>query len=79
MGKQRRKDKMFRPRIEVKDGDQIFYIAPFANIPKGAKLREAYETETEIVICGYPESEDHNCDKMGCSSVNHVIYRFKKG
>ncbi len=62
-------------------------------IPVGAKLVEAYETETEIIVCGVPpdEPEDltdgeyrkwyetsHNCDAMGCSSLSHVIYRFSK-
>ena len=35
----------------------------------------------EIVILGTPESTDdesgHNCDYMGCSSMEHVIYRGK--
>ncbi len=58
-------------------------------IPTGAKLIEAYETETEIIICGTPEGEpenvdddwyenSHNCDAMGCATLSHVIYRFTK-
>ncbi|RJE88610.1 hypothetical protein D3P07_11485 [Paenibacillus sp. 1011MAR3C5] len=33
----------------------------------------------EIVIVGELDDEDetHNCDHMGCSSVNHVVFRGK--
>jgi hypothetical protein len=33
----------------------------------------------EIVVVGQPDEDDesHNCDFMGCSSVEHVIYRAK--
>jgi hypothetical protein len=50
-------------------------------IPKNAKLVEAYENENEIIVIGDIDSKDenHNCDQMGCSSLNHVKYRFKKG
>ena len=49
-------------------------------IPKGAKLVEAYETDTEIVVLGFPDENDetHNCDAMGCSTFSHVMYRFRK-
>ena len=48
--------------------------------PTGAIRRECYETATEIIVLGQPESEDesHNCDAMGCSTLNHVLYRFRK-
>lgn len=32
----------------------------------------------EILIIGQPEDdndENHNCDQMGCSSVEHVLFR----
>lgn len=32
----------------------------------------------EFVIIGQPEDsndESHNCDQMGCSTVEHVLYR----
>lgn len=51
-------------------------------IPKGATLVEAYRTEREIIVMGWPpESDDeetgHNCDAMGCGSCgSHVIYRL---
>lgn len=66
---------------------------PKVCIPQGAKLVEAYETETEIIVCGDPPSEpeglteeqyskwyetSHNCDAMGCGTFSHVLYRFKK-
>lgn len=31
----------------------------------------------EIVITGIPENVLHNCDQMGCSSIDHVIYRCR--
>jgi hypothetical protein len=42
--------------------------------------RECVETETEIIVLGQPDTDDeeHNCDCMGCSSVSHVLYRFRK-
>jgi hypothetical protein len=74
-------------------------------IPEGARLVEAYETATEIVVCGDPppehadhcaltdyagdspgkcdcgfdEEKAHNCDQMGCGTLSHVVYRFRKG
>ena len=51
-------------------------------IPKGARLVEAYLTDREIIVMGWPpESDDeetgHNCDAMGCGSVgSHVSYRL---
>jgi hypothetical protein len=41
----------------------------------------AYRFDGEIVICGDPSDisdnpEDHNCDQMGCGSLDHVLYRF---
>lgn len=62
-------------------------------IPAGGKLVEAYETDTEIVVCGEPPEEpegltpeeydrwietSHNCDGMGCGTLSHVIYRADK-
>jgi hypothetical protein len=63
-------------------------------IPEGARLVEAYETATEVVVCGDPPPEPegldeeqyvayyqtaHNCDLMGCGTLSHVVYRFRKG
>ena len=52
---------------------------------KEKEIGVAYETEHEVVIVGdplpdehLPEEEQHNCDAMGCSSIEHVIYRFRK-
>jgi hypothetical protein len=74
-------------------GEMEEISVPKRCIPEGAKLVEAYETETEIVVCGQPQPEpegltqeqyieyyetSHNCDQMGCTTVSHVIYRFKK-
>jgi hypothetical protein len=33
-----------------------------------------------LVVTGQPDSDDenHNCDRMGCSSVSHVLFFSKK-
>lgn len=61
------------------DGRLRFSVSGYT-MPKGAILRECYETETEIVVCGTPDHNDesHDCDEMGCSSTSHVLYRFRK-
>ncbi len=66
-------------KIYDDDGELQLCVSGW-RIPVGAILRECYETETEIVVCGPIEANDvlHNCDEMGCSSVSHVLYRFKK-
>jgi hypothetical protein len=57
------------------------------SIPSGARLVEAYETERQIVVMGdpphsypatLPEEMRHSCDRMGCGSGSHVLYRFYK-
>lgn len=61
---------------------------PTEELPKFPVKREAVETETEIIVFGWPESEPedaplewydtaHNCDAMGCG-WDHVLYRFRK-
>ena len=47
-------------------------------IPDGAELMECYRTSHQIIVCGEPEENDetHNCDYMGCTTLNHVLYRF---
>jgi hypothetical protein len=53
-------------------------------VPEGWEPVEAYRKADQLVVCGDPvEREDipedhpdqHNCDAMGCSSVNHCVYR----
>lgn len=37
-------------------------------------------SDDEIVVLGTPDeevNEEHNCDYMGCSLVEHVIFRSK--
>jgi hypothetical protein len=67
-------------RIEVWDDNKCLLSVPGFCVPKDATLRECYETQTEIVVCGFPREDDenHNCDALGCSSVNHVLYRFPR-
>ena len=38
-----------------------------------------FMSNDEVVITGHPKDDDelHNCDEMGCSSVNHVLHRHK--
>ena len=67
--------------IKIYDDDGNLRFCVFGwQLPADAVLRECYETDTEIVVCGVPRENDksHNCDEMGCSSINHVLYRFKK-
>lgn len=47
-------------------------------VPKGAKLVEAYLTNSELVVMGQPKEDDetHNCDAQGCGSLSHVLYRM---
>ena len=64
----------------IEDPCQII-IAPDQYIPKGSELVEAYETKDEIIVI-FNEKElpdGHNCDVMGCTSLSHVKYRFRKG
>jgi hypothetical protein len=37
-------------------------------------------TENEVLVMGCPDEDDeqHNCDVMGCSSVEHVLLRCRK-
>jgi len=67
-------------RIEVWNDDVCLSRVPMRYIPIGAKYRECYETDTEYIICGQPADDDtdHNCDALGCTSVNHVLARFSK-
>ena len=52
------------------------YSAP---VEMGYKTHNAYETETQVIVCGDPgDNENHNCDEMGCTSVSHVLFRFDK-
>jgi len=34
------------------------------------------EDKQKVVITGYPQGEEHNCDAMGCGQ-SHVIVRAK--
>lgn len=51
--------------------------------PKGfvhmKNATNVFISDNEIVVLGTPDEEvsEHNCDYMGCSSVEHVIFRSK--
>ena len=41
-------------------------------------IEEALITDEGLILIGTPDDEDenHNCDVAGCSSLNHVVYRY---
>lgn len=42
----------------------------------GLEIDGVYVKDNQLVIFGSPEeNSDHNCDAMGCSSINHVLVR----
>jgi hypothetical protein len=41
------------------------------------EAEEVIETDREIIILGWPRAA-HNCDDCGCTSISHVLLRFKK-
>ena len=48
-------------------------------VPKGYSLIQAFTNGKEIVIPDQTYlriSDDHNCDQMGCGSLDHVFARF---
>lgn len=58
-------------------------------VPAGYRrlVCDVYESETEVVILADPpeptgneeaDYEAHNCDALGCSSIEHVRYRFRR-
>lgn len=53
------------------------------SLPKGFEelegVESVYMSDREIVITGTPDDNDdsHDCDALGCSSVNHVLIRVK--
>jgi hypothetical protein len=75
-----------RREVEKLRERYVIVRVPKDEIPEGARLVEAYETEKSIVVCGDPPEDDedkpeelqHNCDEMGCCTMSHVIYRFPK-
>lgn len=48
-------------------------------VPKGwigLEIDGVYVNDNQLVVFGSPEeNSDHNCDAMGCSSINHVLVR----
>ena len=64
--------------FQIRRGEQVIAHVPLWNFPGGAQLRECYETESEIIVLGEPEDDDHDCDIMGCSTCFHVRHRYKK-
>ena len=50
------------------------YLSQFKKIKN---VGSVFVFGNEIVITGVPDSDDevHNCDAMGCNSVEHVLLR----
>lgn len=49
-----------------------------SNFKRIIGIGNVYIRENEIIITGNPEEEEdfyHNCDEMGCTSVEHVLLR----
>jgi hypothetical protein len=78
-------------RIKGSGTEKKLRLVP-TGIPVGFKRVDAYESDTQIIVCGEPEEEPeglteqeysrwyetaHNCDAMGCG-LSHVLYRFSK-
>lgn len=55
---------------------------PLDRVPKGFAPVEAFADGKNIVILGEPDESDeltessHNCDAMGCGSMDHVIVKI---
>ncbi len=48
-----------------------------SRVPAGYQKIDAYSNGTKVVLCGRPGKDDgHDCDAMGCGSLDHVLYRF---
>lgn len=74
----------FLPNKAMTSSNEYKFVfgSPVIPVPDGYTLLEAYTGKDELIVCGNPPDEDgsedvcqHNCDAMGCSSVNHVVYR----
>jgi len=67
--------------------EEEMVLVPRACIPEGARLVEAYiAKDNEIIVVGEPEDDlapipegeesGHDCDRRGCSTLSHVIFRI---
>lgn len=56
-------------RVDAKGFDFSGYVIPEGSTPQTV----AIEKSGNIVVYGIPNPE-HNCDEMGCSSVEHVLF-----
>lgn len=54
---------------------------PTMRVPAGYQRVDAYSDGKVLILLGSPDSNDesHNCDEMGCGSMDHVLYRFNLG
>lgn len=53
--------------------------ANLERVPEGYELLTAYTNGAEIVVMDDLDQieEDHDCDQMGCGSLDHVLCRVK--
>jgi hypothetical protein len=64
-------------------GKEKHILPPPKPLPKWWPVT-AYTDGARVIVCGIPNDTDgdvdhpdaHNCDAMGCSSIEHVIVRF---
>ncbi len=43
-------------------------------VPEGYEKMDAYSNGKNLIILGVPRDDsDHNCDAMGCGTLDHVI------
>lgn len=71
--------------LERKKAEFAIVMVEKRFIPAGAKLVEAYETESGWLVVGEPWRGDdvsdpryHDCDAMGCATLCHVVARIQK-
>lgn len=61
------------------ESEWMILRVPRYSVPEGAQLAECYQTAKEWIIMGQPsESDDHNCDEMGCGTLSHVLVRIPR-
>lgn len=44
-------------------------------VPDGAVRADAWIYKGQLIVCGEPPDDRHDCDLMGCTSVSHVLIR----
>lgn len=64
-----------RRYIEIKDFiENCSNILEVEGIPI-ENISKIFVEHNEIFIIGFPHKNDHNCNVMGCNSVEHILCR----